>query len=168
MHTFISLCITCTLAVQVGEVLAQFAVEKQRAIETENYEMAEECKKRADHLRVHMYRQLNVFGLVEDTSVLGKHAVSGEWEGIGLTTCEWRVFSSPPCGIFQSVLQPPPTTASCVSVQPPEEGGGMLPSPSPLNKEANAEPEVRQAPCAAVGPTVASIEDRPLPALVNK
>ena len=84
--------IHCTsLPVQVGEVLAQLVLEKQHAIETENYEMAEECKERTDRLRMHMYRQLDVFGLVEDTSVLGRHAVSGECEGTWLTSCEWGV-----------------------------------------------------------------------------
>ena len=66
-------------------------LEKQRAIETENYEVAKECKERTDRLRMHMYRQLDVFGLVEDTSVMGRRAVSGEWEGTRLTSCEWGV-----------------------------------------------------------------------------
>ena len=66
---------------QVGEALAQFAVEKQHAVEAENYETAEECKERADRLRVYMYQQLNVFGLVEDSSVLGRHAVRGRGTG---------------------------------------------------------------------------------------
>ena len=109
----------------------------------------------------------------------GSPLVSGEWEGTWFTSCEWGVtltltFDSShlvKCWrlyILQSVLQPEPTTASSVSVQPQEDGGGVLPGPSPLHEKGNNAPSVWQTSCPGVVPTAASIEDRPLPTLVNK
>ena len=148
-------------------------MEKQRAVETENYEAAEECKEKADRLRVHVYRQLNVFGLVEDTSVLGRHAVSGgrdEHLAWHCVSWEWESNLAHHLVSVQSVLQPAPATAGSASLRPQEGdvGRSPRPSPSPLYEEASDAPEVSQASCPGVAPTVASSEDRPLPTLANK
>ena len=55
---------------QVGEVLGQFEVEKRRAVEREDFDLAKQKKDYCDSLRRHVYHQLNLHQLIQDPSLL--------------------------------------------------------------------------------------------------
>ena len=57
-------------------------MEKKQAVDREDYELAKAKKLQSDNLRLHVYQQLNVCGLVQDPSLLGQH-----WVGVCVCVC---------------------------------------------------------------------------------
>ena len=50
---------------KVGEKLGKFEVEKRRAIEMEDYDIAKSKKVQGDEYRLHVYKQLDIYDLLE-------------------------------------------------------------------------------------------------------
>jgi centrosomal protein CEP104 len=156
---------------KVGEVLGHFEVEKKQAVDREDYELAKTKKLQSDNLRRHVYQQLNVFGLVQDPSLLGQH-----WHAlkpIDNSTPQTTVATS-----RDNQVKPVISSPHNNPLENPQgiplvgERVGQL---TPLSPEVTHQDSDVPAPPPAPPPVTTPItavekyeDDRPLPALMNK
>lgn len=134
---------------KVGERLGKYEIEKRRAVEMEDYELAKTKKLQSDEYRLHVYKQLDVFDLLELKGSKYENKLQQK-------TNKPVIFESPP----------PPLSSAPFSKEIPKS---ISPPIGMKSIEEVKLPPVSNSPiiAAEVNESVAP-DDRPLPALQGK
>ncbi|XP_065061516.1 centrosomal protein of 104 kDa-like isoform X2 [Rhopilema esculentum] len=166
---------------KVGEKLGRFEVEKRRAIEIEDYDMAKAKKLQADEYRLHVYKQLDLPDLLEIKQVESKRQqppsvfitsqIHSKQQQHSAVLNEARLQTTFPS--VQSDSKPHTVTKSESPVLPPivSPASGHILQMTTVEHESTPVSRLPRTPDKVrlqSSPQLQDPEDRPIPALKSK